>query len=171
MNDGGAGGFGRPLRRRGQARQSLDTDSTPAGRVAHPAADVMARPQATIPRRWTLVIPWDAGILAPNRVSHRMQRYRIGALGRRAAGLVWVAAGRPRAQSRVRVDITIRRARALDDDNLVSATKNLRDGVFNAALTPNDSPRWVTIGTITQDIGPQFKGREEVQFDVEEVSQ
>lgn len=126
---------------------------------------------AHAPRRWTLVIPWDAGILSPNRVSHRMQRYRIGALGRRAAGLVWVAAGRPRAQSRVRVDITIRRGRALDDDNALAALKPVLDGVFNAALTPNDSLKWVTLGTITQRIDPKWKGREEVQFDVEEVSQ
>lgn len=129
-----------------------------------------AAPQpAARARFWSFVIPWDAGTLAPNRVTHRMQRYRLAMHARRAAAFVWIQRGRPRAQSRVRVDITIRRTRALDEDNAIASLKPLLDGLFNVALTPDDSPKWVSLGAILQHIDPQWKYREEVQFDVTEV--
>ena len=55
-----------------------------------------AAPQpAARARFWSFVIPWDAGTLAPNRVTHRMQRYRLAMHARRAAAFVWIQRGRP----------------------------------------------------------------------------
>ena len=118
-----------------------------------------------------ITVPWDAGTLAPNQRMHHMKKYRLTVGARRTAGLAWIAAGRPRATKRVQVDIIIRRARELDADNAVASLKALMDGLFNSSVTPNDSPRWVRLGRVTQEIDAKWKHAETVTFTIREDSE
>ncbi|MFZ9311441.1 MAG: hypothetical protein ACO24O_08075, partial [Arenimonas sp.] len=70
------------------------------------------------------------------------------ALIRRDAHYAWLAAGRPRATSRVVVDLIIHRLRVMDEDNTWAGCKALLDGIFGGQLTPDDSAQWVRLGRI-----------------------
>lgn len=112
----------------------------------------------------SITVPIDVGRTSPNARLHHYERGRRNRAAKDAARLVWIGAGRPTLDCPVIVDVVIRRARALDGDNALAACKPVVDGIFNDGLTPADSPKWVTFGTVTQEVGCQHKGRESVEF-------
>jgi hypothetical protein len=121
------------------------------------------------PFRAVLTVPFDIGRLSPNRRLHHLERARLTRQARTTGRLAWLQAGRPQAPARVRVSMLVRRGRECDQQNLWAAAKGVVDGVFCGALTPDDSPRWVELGAVTQECGGRWKGREEVVFLVETV--
>ena len=122
-----------------------------------------------VPRSWTITVPFDPSKLSANQRLHWGKRRKLALPVRLAAGAAWCAAGRPRANRPVRVSLTIRRDRALDYDNALSGCKVALDELFVGRVTRDDGPKYLTIGSITQETGSQWNGREEVSFLIEEV--
>jgi hypothetical protein len=119
-----------------------------------------------------ITVPCDPQRTSPNVLVRTPNPYAKGRRIKRArvmARLAWVAAGKPTSDGPVRVDVLIRRGRILDEQNAWSALKPHMDGIFVDGLTPNDGPAWVTLGTVTQETGKQWRGREEIVFTVQGV--
>jgi hypothetical protein len=115
--------------------------------------------------RITITVPIDAGEASPNRRGRLRQWIRIKKAHKTAAQWAWVAAGRPRAGAYpVTVSATIRRGRVLDDDNAKASLKAALDGLFKQAVTPDDSVKYVRLGTVTQETGKAFGVKPEVEF-------
>jgi hypothetical protein len=115
-----------------------------------------------------LVLPLDANEMNPNK--RRRLRDWINAKVRHAftARTVWREAGKPVSASPVTVNVTIRRGRLLDEDNARASLKAVFDGLFKKAITPDDSPQWVKLGTLTQEINKRWKLKPEIEIIVEE---
>ena len=114
-----------------------------------------------------LVIPVDINLANPNRIGslHWSKQRKIKSDLALVARSVWTKAGRPRANGQVSISVIIRRARRLDEDNAWSSLKSCIDAIFNDGITPNDSPKWVTLNhPLHQDISPSYKGKESVEF-------
>jgi hypothetical protein len=111
-----------------------------------------------------LKIHYDPQLLSPNLRLHWRQRAKRTQAAREAARLAWLAAGSPVSDAPVVLHAILRRARRIDDDNAWGCLKALRDGVFTDGVTPNDSPAWVSMGTLRQQAEKRWKGREEVIF-------
>ena len=116
-----------------------------------------------------LIIPVDANEMNPNK--RRRLRDWISAKTRHkdTARAVWLMAGRPVTASPVTVSVTIRRGRLLDEDNARASLKAVFDGLFKNAITPDDSPQWVKLGTLTQEIAKRWKMKPEIEIVVEET--
>lgn len=106
---------------------------------------------------------------SPNNRGHWRKLYRIKKAMREAAQWAWVAAGKPVSDVPVRYSILIRRARRIDGDNAIACCKPLIDGLFHKAVTPSDSGRWVTLGTVTQETGKKWKLAPEVVVTIEKL--
>lgn len=114
-----------------------------------------------------ITVPIDPATMSANK---RLNWRKLGALKSRAwktARAMWIEAGRPKASGRVIVHLTARRARTLDVDNLISGCKAIFDGLFVNAITEDDSPEFLTIGHIEQDIKPEYRSNPTVVFIVE----
>jgi hypothetical protein len=113
-----------------------------------------------------ITVLWDPNRYNPNRLGrmHAAAKTRLKNAARDRAALCYGACGRPKAGGPVDVEIVLRRGRALDDDNAVAALKPVRDVLFNDAITPDDSERWVRYLPVRQEIAAAWKGREEVVF-------
>jgi hypothetical protein len=125
---------------------------------------------APSPTAWTITVPVDVGLTSPNLRRYWLIEARAKKAARTTAAWAWIAAGRPRAHGQVLVSVVVRRARAMDEGNVWAALKPVIDGLFVNALTPDDSPRWVKLGTLTQEISLRYRGREECVFRVESVA-
>jgi hypothetical protein len=79
-----------------------------------------------------------------------------------AATLAWRLAGCPTMTGPVDVSILVRRGRRLDPDNLLASCKSAIDGLFNGAITPVDTERWVRYVSWTQETGREWALRPEV---------
>ncbi len=117
----------------------------------------------------TIRIEYDIGPLSPNRTRrlHWGARAALAKDAKWAAYAAWVSAGSPRAAGPVRCAIVSYRSRALDDDNLIAACKPLLDGIFKGAMTPDDSPAYLELGSVRQE--RCRRGDELVEFEVEEI--
>lgn len=138
--------------------------------TAHPPSGVLASVGCAFPV--CIVIPWDVSRTAENttrRGGHWSQRARVMKSAREVAYLCWVMAGSPEAGCKVRVNVTCRRGRQMDTCNIVGGIKPLLDGVFVKAMTPDDSPRWLELGCVTQVTGKQWRGAEQVEFIITEA--
>ena len=111
-----------------------------------------------------LIIPVDANDQNPNRRGKLRAWIRAKTAHKRAAEWIWVQAGRPVALSPVTVSVTIRRGRTLDEDNARASLKAIFDALFKRAITPDDSPKWVKLGTLTQEVGKRWKQKPEVEI-------
>ena len=111
-----------------------------------------------------ITVPFDINRCSPNHRLHYLARARLMAAARQAGRLAWMAAGSPQATVPVQVSLVLHRARAIDQGNAWAAAKGAIDGVFVDALTPDDGPKWVTLGSVVQETGRQWKGREECVF-------
>lgn len=120
-----------------------------------------------------IIVPWDVSRTAENKTrrgGHWAQRAKIMRLARETAHFAWAAAGKPVAAGKVRVSVTTRRARVMDVCNIVGGLKPILDGVFVKAMTPDDGPKWLELGAVTQVSAKQWKGREEVELFIEAVA-
>lgn len=115
-----------------------------------------------------IVVPTDVGRCSPNLRLCWQERSRRAKAARVSALLAWRMAGEPVAPGPVTVDLTIRRGRVMDQDNALSAFKPGLDSLFNGAITPNDSPRWVEYGRIRQETGRQWRDNPHVVVTVRE---
>ncbi len=104
--------------------------------------------------------------LSLNQRVHYMVRHKRNQDYKARAWLAWAAAGRPRAQGKVRLDFIVRRGRSVDSDNAISSMKSILDGLTDQpgrpALLPDDSARWVELGTVVFETGARWRGQEEV---------
>lgn len=123
------------------------------------------------PRTWRIVVPVDPIRLGHNarlakdpRVAHQM-RVRMTRNDVSAGRTMWQAAGRPTASGPVRVSVIYRRCNPLDQANVWDGLKAAMDGLFNQALTPNDSDQWVHLG----EVRFEERDRPEVEFIIEEI--
>ena len=117
-----------------------------------------------------IVVPWDVSKTAENKTrrgGHWSQRARIMRQAREAAYFAWLQAVKPVAPGKVRVSVTTRRARVMDVCNIVGGLKPVLDGIFVKAMTPDDGPKWLELGAVTQVSAKQWKGREEVELLIE----
>lgn len=116
-----------------------------------------------------ITVPWDVSLTGDNK-TRRMHWAGVRKLSRRArelARMCWLEAGSPRFTGKVRVSILCRRGRQMDSGNIIGGCKPLLDGLFVAAITPDDRPKYVELGGVRQETGKQWQGREEVVFTVE----
>lgn len=118
---------------------------------------------------WTITVFVDPGLTSPNLRLHWRSRADRNRKAREAARWAWITTGQPRAKGPVLVSVTVRRARAMDEGNVWAALKPTLDGLLVDAITPDDSPRWVRLGTLTQEIQGRYRGREECVFHVEPI--
>ena len=111
-------------------------------------------------------VRWDINRTSRNRMEglHWAEKRRLDRAATEAARIAWMIGGSPRIEVPVRVDIVIRRARKLDPDNALSGCRSLINGLFKDALTPDDSPEWLTIGEVRQETAGEHKHRESVEF-------
>lgn len=118
-----------------------------------------------------IVVPWDPNRTNPNRMMslHWAAKGKLAKQARLLACLCWQQAGSPVASGPVRVCVTVRRGRVMDQGNIWAGLKHVIDGIFVGALTPDDSPRWLQLGDVRQETGKQWRGREECEFLIEEV--
>lgn len=118
-------------------------------------------------------VPWDVQRTSPNQRKHWRAWARIKKDAQEAARYGWMLAGRPVFTERVRVSIIVRRARVIDQDNAWAACKPLVDQIFNAkrnageGALPDDSQKWLELGSVTLQTGKAWKLRPEVVFVVE----
>lgn len=117
-----------------------------------------------------IIIPVDVNEASPNRPKKRAEANRIRGEHNNIARRAWVEAGRPMVDGKVRVNIVIRRARAIDPFNAMACLKHVIDGVFRDALTVDDSEKFIEIGTLEQITAPEYKGACSVEFIVESIN-
>jgi hypothetical protein len=114
-----------------------------------------------------ITVPFDPHRLSLNARLHWRARKRLNDAAKEAAVYGWMLAGQPKAEGPVRVSLIVRRGRRLDIDNAITGTKACRDALFKGRVTPDDSPRWVTLGECQQECGKVWRGREECVFVIE----
>lgn len=100
---------------------------------------------------WTITVYFDPASLSMNRRMNWRARARLTRAAREAAHMAWLAAGSPRTDGKVGVSITVHRLRRLEDDNLISGLKAVRDGLFGKI---NDKHGGTTRGLVTIDDDP-----------------
>lgn len=117
-------------------------------------------------------IQFDPGVLSPNRIKgrHWAVTAPLRARARAAARQAWMAAGRPKSEGPVVVNLVIYRGRVMDNDNAIAACKPIFDGIFNGQITPDDSARWVRIGEIHWRTGAKYAKCPAVTVQVKSVS-
>lgn len=118
------------------------------------------------PFRAVITVPWDVQRTSLNQRLHWRARAERNRIARQTARLMWLKAGKPQAPGKVAVTVTVKRARALDPDAVLSAAKPVIDGLFNEAITPNDSRKWIACWLVEQEVGKRFRGCEEIVFEV-----
>lgn len=116
------------------------------------------------PGPWKLVIEWDVQLTNPNRrLAWRLWTI-IHKRARRAGRFAWEDSGWPESDARVILDVVVHRAHRLDQANIWSALKQVLDGVFVDGLTRDDNEKWLVLGSVKQEIAPEWKGKEQVVF-------
>lgn len=119
-----------------------------------------------------ITVPWDVAKTADNRTrrgGHWSQRHRVMKQARELARWCWLQADSPKAAGKVRVSLIVRRGRVMDTCNIVGGAKPLLDGLFTNAIVPDDSPKWLELGSVRQESGAVWKGKECVVFVVESL--
>lgn len=128
-------------------------------------------------------VPWDPILTADNELrrlhwSGRAERMKAA---RTRAYQAWRDAGEPRFEGKVRLSFIIRRARSADTSNLLGGLKPVLDGLCvglewrvknqvvrrEPGMLPDDSPKYLEIGSVRQETGSQWKGREMILVTVE----
>lgn len=116
-----------------------------------------------------LIIPVDPNDCTPNRRRNLRGYIRAKKAHKLAAQAIWINAGRPVADGKVRVHAVVRRGRTMDDDNVWAGLKPVRDGLFKNAITKDDGRQYVEIGTLQMETGDRWKRCPEVEIVVEAI--
>jgi hypothetical protein len=116
-----------------------------------------------------ITIPIDTGNLSPNKTRglHWSKLVKLKQKVAMAVLVGWSKAGKPKLDCPVNVSIVARRARTMDEDNLIASMKMLQDLLFKDAVTKDDSPEWVKISGVSQEINRKYTYCPEVEFRVE----
>ena len=127
-------------------------------------------------------VQWDAARTGENALpkSHWAPRARIMREAREAGFRGWLDAGKPVVRERVLVSARICRAYRLDSLNAWGCLKPVIDGalvgrylapgkdhIFLPSMLPDDSDKWVKLGSVDQLIDQRYAGAEEVILFVE----
>ncbi len=136
-------------------------------------------PARPVRRSVRVVVPWDANQFNPNRIGrlHFGVKTKLKNAAKERARLGMLEAGRPRLTPPVLVQITLRRSRRLDEDNLRAALQPVINTVLKDDLrsgwegvVPDDHPKYVHFLPDRQECGKQWQGKEEVEFLIQEVT-
>lgn len=113
----------------------------------------------TQPGDLCLYVPYDPAPASANRTRGRHWGVRQAETDRAhlAAAWAWCEAGQPAINEPVTVDLVVFRERRMDDDNLLSGLKSVRDYLFHR-ITPDDSAKWLVYGTVRQVTGTRWAG-------------
>lgn len=136
--------------------------------VSVPAKGENDAPQERNDNALRIVVRFDPSRLSLNQRLHWATRKRRNDAAKAAALFAWAHAGCPVADGPVVVSAIVRRGRTIDNDNAITGLKPALDALFKGAITPDDSTRWVRIGSVTQKTGARWRGAEEVEFIIEE---
>jgi hypothetical protein len=122
-----------------------------------------------------IVVPRDILPLAQNQSEfrHAGTNTRLRKGSARDAYNCWVAAGKPTTLPEhwpVKLDIIVRRGRRVDHFNVHGACKWMVDALFKDAITPDDRPRFLEAGEISQQVAQIYADRPEVVFVVRSAS-
>jgi hypothetical protein len=111
----------------------------------------------------TITVPFDVFRCSPNRYKRNWAaKAREAKAARTTARLMWRSAGEPRMSGPVDVTLIIRRGRRLDHDGALACCKHALDGLFNDAITPFDTEKWVRYVGWTQETSKAWALRPEV---------
>src|SRR5258708_40270981 len=105
-----------------------------------------------------ITVPCDPATLGPNGIKKKRLREQM-TLKKRAwqtARLCWIQAGKPIAKQRVIVHFIVRRAREMDEANIIGGLKYEIDGLFVNAITPDDKPKFMKLGLVEQEIDSKY---------------
>ena len=118
-----------------------------------------------------IVVQFDVNRTSPNRMSglHWAEKGDLQRIAKELARYCWERAGRPTLAPPVRVDIIVRRGRRMDADNALAGCRGLINGLFKGAVTQDDGPDFLQLGTLTQECGKSWKGAPEVEFIISSV--
>ena len=113
-------------------------------------------------RRWLKIrVDWDPQRLGGNArkrlgFTHRGVATRLTRLAREAARSAYIFSGEPVLGVPVQVTVHVYRIRAMDDDNVFTGLKEVRDVLFThndrttgsvtTGITPNDGPEFIPDG-------------------------
>jgi hypothetical protein len=136
-------------------------------------------PGVPLSRSIPLVIPGDPAALSPNARLHPAARRQLVRDWKAKTWDAWEKAGRPRLTPPVAICFLVRRARKMDQDNCANslALKGMLDVLTDrhcpyeqsGQMLPDDGPDQVPFISVGQQVGPEWKGREEVLMIVEEI--
>ena len=116
----------------------------------------------------TFTVRFDPHVVSLNQRLHPLARGGANQHAKEAAWGAWVAAERPALAGPVRMHYHACRGRELDDDNIIAGCKAIRDELSRLVGLPNDGPRWVRNGEVTQEYGEVWAGHEQVVVTLEE---
>jgi hypothetical protein len=99
-------------------------------------------------------------------------RTRAARIKRWREAAAWIAKqdlGWKKKPRRVRLHWCIRRWQSLDHAQLhgTLCLKAVEDGLVDAGIVPDDSPKWVEWGTVEQECGGEWRYREQVAVTIE----
>lgn len=116
----------------------------------------------------TVCIPvcFDPARASLNKRLHWRSRKRINDVAHVAATLGYVKAGCPKFTGPIIVDVLVRRARVMDDDNVLTGLKAVRDSLVRNGLVPDDSSKWWRWGEVSFETGKSWKGYELVVLSI-----
>ena len=110
----------------------------------------------------SITILTDPSRLSLNQRLHWRERKRRNDAAKSAAYLGWLDAGRPTLDGPVTMDVLVRRGRVMDEDNIITGLKGTCDALVKCGLLSDDKASVLTWGSVTQETGRKWRGREEV---------
>lgn len=134
--------------------------------VARLAMALAHEQEETYQKTLSLVIPGDiVRDLSPNtRLNWRVRAQRTK-LWREKVTLAWLHSGRWLFKTPVNVTIIVRRGRIVDTDNLQSACKSVRDGLWGeGCMLHADDKRYIASYEVVQETGRQWREAPEVEI-------
>lgn len=114
-----------------------------------------------------ICVPWDVHRTSPNQRLCYHARRRRNQEAMAAARLAYRRIGSPELQGPITLHYLVRRARALDDDNVVGGAKPIRDALCcrrknGHGLTEDDTHAFVRLGGVSHETSRRYKNREEL---------
>lgn len=120
---------------------------------------------------FTITVPWDPHRTSDNEIRrvHWSERHKRYEIAKTLARAVWALADWPRSAGKVRASFVIRRGRQMDPANVIGGLKPVIDGLFVRGITPDDSAKYLEIGSVRVESGKQWRDRPEIVVTVEEL--
>lgn len=106
-----------------------------------------------------IVVEADPNLCSPNRRRKVRTYIQHSTAHKQLAQVAWRKAKRPVAPGPfpITVNVIVRRGNRMDEFNAWAGMKHVIDGLFVKAITPDDSAKYVRQGSITIEVGPQWK--------------